>query len=302
MAALAPTQRLVDLQARLFDTFEELINDLNEVGELLGFGIVTLGSSNPGADGELRRHDLCCERGRNRPNSSTARQAGDAKRRNHTVRRMDCPWKAKACKYKVVGDKWVLSILDFGHNHSLEVKAGNIPVHRRRKRTKAVVAAIVARSRVTGCTNAEIAAHIRAENPGIQIEAKDVVNVLRLARKKENGGQPLTGRSSSSSSEGEDGGEAHDTPAREGGDRGDRSDQCRSSPPCDAAAQIQALQELIESNARREAEARQRFEEEMRQRDAQNQRVIQGLLQIIQGQNQGGLQSQAPVPGFQMNF
>ncbi|KAL7793032.1 hypothetical protein V8C37DRAFT_110197 [Trichoderma ceciliae] len=102
--------------AGVFNTYEELIKDLNGRMEKEGYKIVKArshrsrmgGADIPGND--IVRCDLVCDRG-GRPYKCMATK------HKTTTKKTDCPWKAKAVNRKSIGG-WVLTISCDQHNHA----------------------------------------------------------------------------------------------------------------------------------------------------------------------------------------
>ncbi|OAQ59597.1 transcription factor, FAR1-related protein [Pochonia chlamydosporia 170] len=99
----------------IFDTYDDLILDLNRRMERQGYKIVKARShrnkigGGDVAENEIVRCDLVCDRG-GRPYKSTA-----TKHKTHT-KKTGCPWKAKAVNRKSAGG-WILTIFCNEHNH-----------------------------------------------------------------------------------------------------------------------------------------------------------------------------------------
>jgi hypothetical protein len=99
----------------IFNTYEDLMLDLNKRMERKGYKIVKARSHRNKIGGgdvagnEIVRCDLVCDRG-GRAYKSTA-----TKHKTHT-KKTGCPWKAKAVNRKAVGG-WVLTVFCNEHNH-----------------------------------------------------------------------------------------------------------------------------------------------------------------------------------------
>ncbi|KAG6040891.1 hypothetical protein E4U41_006739 [Claviceps citrina] len=98
----------------VYNTYEDLILDLNKKMERQGFKIVKARSHRrkPGGDApgnEIVRCDLVCDRG------GRSYRCQATKHKSKT-KKTDCPWKAKAVHRQAAGG-WVLTILCNEHNH-----------------------------------------------------------------------------------------------------------------------------------------------------------------------------------------
>lgn len=155
---------------RMWSSFEDLYNDINNAAEEVGFAIVKRRSSNKDpSTGQPCRYDLVCDQGKaSKPSQATSKR--EAYSRKH-----GCPWKAVAAFYKQ-DEGWRFTIKDGSHNHDWATIPATIPTHRRRKRTAKVLEAIQTARVQSKNTSNDIAEQIREkpEFSGIGIIARDV--------------------------------------------------------------------------------------------------------------------------------
>ncbi|KAK0612676.1 hypothetical protein B0T17DRAFT_544270 [Bombardia bombarda] len=119
-AAAEASDSIQNLQLRLFPTFQDLIQAVNDLTESLGFRVVNLAASNPGPDGSFRRRDLIC--GRRWSEYASLRDDGGGgglktrRLKYIKTRQFRCKWRARACLRKCAG-AWVFIMMETSHNH-----------------------------------------------------------------------------------------------------------------------------------------------------------------------------------------
>ena len=165
------------LTGQQWPDFDTLIKDINNTAEALGFGLVKRRSTRRDPiTGLPRRYDLVCVRGRPPATTSTGQ------RQNTRSRRGDCPFAARAVHLQE-NNSWSFMIDCPDHNHTMSSSAANIAVHRRRKRTQAVLDMISDLSSMPKNTSTDISDQVERQVPGIVLRAQDVVNE-RLKQKR----------------------------------------------------------------------------------------------------------------------
>jgi hypothetical protein len=169
----------------MYDSLDELVDDLHDWGAQALFGIRKLRVNNKVDSFGYTRVDFCCLKDKIRPSESVAG-------RKTSTTKTGCSWQATAKALASNGRKWTLEIRDSTHNHTAAEGREDIPTLRKFKPEYiAFVATFVNRPAVT---NRQLAEAIRNKFPAILFTRRQLCNLRhRLTKAASDGYTPFQG-------------------------------------------------------------------------------------------------------------
>ena len=165
-----------------YNIFEQLFRAIEGIAKTEAYAIIKRRPSNY-KDGVPRRWDVYCDVGGYNPLST-------AQSRIATSRKRDCPWSAKAVRYKIQGDRWFFVMRTNEHNHDPSIDNVAHPAYRRRNDQQVKEIRELMRNTATG--SRAITSLMEARHPDQPWKRKDVQNEMTRARTESLGGYSPT--------------------------------------------------------------------------------------------------------------
>lgn len=151
---------------RTYDSFIELITDINSFAKTQGYAVVKRRTKKrKPTDESFSKAVLVCDRG-------GVEYKDTAQTRVTRTRKVDCPWTCNAVLSQSSG-LWEFKHRSTEHSHPASIRAGAHPTHRK---LSTVVANTIAEQSASNIRARDIVTNLRLNNEDLEISHKDVYN------------------------------------------------------------------------------------------------------------------------------